>query len=481
MHRPRFDGSFEGWRSEARRLLQAGIAPHQVDWTPDAGLFDSLDPAPADAPGGTVRIPRELPELLAQAARFRQQDRWGLLYRVLWRAARGDRSAMLPGDRDGAELHRRLKAVRREAHHLHAFLRFRPGQAQRGEPDYLAWIEPAHEVLDLAAEHFVPRMGRYSWLIATPDGVACFNGERLAYLPPGPPGLQAAIEERDDPDQSLWQAYYRSTFNPARLNPKVMRGHMPARFWRHLPEGPLIPALVSAARTGQQRLAQAPAVGAQDGKTVLISPLKAQPVREATSALERCQACPRWHAATCAVAGQGPETADVIVLGSQPSDQDDLSGQPFSDPAGIRLREALANAGLARERLYFTHAVKHFAWHSQGLRSEREALPVTEAELTACAPWLEAELQQVRPRLVIALGDGARAALRGFIPQHLAEHGGEALETKQAPFGAWFAIPWPAGNDTLEALARRAAQWLAPLSGSGGPDRLPRLPGTARH
>ena len=85
---------------------------------------------------------------------------------------------MLAGDRDGSELQRRIKAVRREAHHMHAFLRFRPGDKAQGAPDYLAWHEPAHDVLDLGAEHFVPRMGRHSWLIGTPRGwrISMANG-----------------------------------------------------------------------------------------------------------------------------------------------------------------------------------------------------------------------------------------------------------------------------------------------------------------
>ncbi|HSX71111.1 MAG TPA: DUF4130 domain-containing protein, partial [Pseudomonas sp.] len=140
-----FDGSFAGWRREARRLLQAGIEPAALSWRTDddAGqLFgDPFTEAPTAAPA-PLRIPRELPELLESASRYRADDRWALLYRVLWRVAQGDRSAMLAGDRDGSDLQRRVKSVRREAHHMHAFLRFRERPADAGPPRFVAWHEP---------------------------------------------------------------------------------------------------------------------------------------------------------------------------------------------------------------------------------------------------------------------------------------------------------------------------------------------------
>ena len=99
----RFDGSFDGWRDRARELLQSGVAPHQVEWLGKdelGGLFDEPDTSgPVDA-GPPVRIPRQLIEELESAARFRTADRWSLLYRVLWRVAKGDQTARLVGDID---------------------------------------------------------------------------------------------------------------------------------------------------------------------------------------------------------------------------------------------------------------------------------------------------------------------------------------------------------------------------------------------
>ncbi|WP_312234854.1 DUF4130 domain-containing protein, partial [Stutzerimonas nitrititolerans] len=146
MHQVRFDGSFDEWRPLARDLLAAGVEPHQVEWlngdAPSSLFTQCADlPEPGNPPR-PIRIPRQLLAELEMAARFRSDDRWALLYRILWRVVEGERTACLVGDIDGSELHLRVKAVRREAHHLHAFLRFSPSEASDA-PDYLAWFEPA--------------------------------------------------------------------------------------------------------------------------------------------------------------------------------------------------------------------------------------------------------------------------------------------------------------------------------------------------
>ncbi|OEC35073.1 probable DNA metabolism protein [Pseudomonas cuatrocienegasensis] len=272
MHLVEFDGSFAGWRQAARRLLHEGIAPHAITWRSGneaPGLFDAAQASvPATAASARVRIPRQLLDELEAAARFRVADRWSLLYRILWRVAKGDVAARLAGDIDGSELHKRLKAVRREAHHLHAFLRFRPCQSEACGAEFVAWFEPAHDILASASLHFAERMGRHRWLIATPDGAVFWDGQQLQEQRPCPPAWRALAEQPVDEGQALWLAYYGSTFNPARLNRSVLESNLPVRFWRHLPEGPLIPQLMSQARAGAQRDGQAAAVARQAGKRI---------------------------------------------------------------------------------------------------------------------------------------------------------------------------------------------------------------------
>jgi len=272
MHNAHFDGSFSAWREIARSLLQRGIAPHQINWldnTGHAGLFDqSNDSFEAVAATQAPRVPRQLLELLQSAARFRQEDRWSLLYRILWRVARGDRSAMLPGDMDGSQLHRRLKAVRREAHHLHAFVRFHPRPDGAEGPQLVAWHEPAHDILASASGHFAERLGRSTWLIATPQDGVYWDGQQLHYQRPCPAEWQQLAQNPEDKGEALWLAYYGSTFNPARLNPGALQNSLPVRFWKNLPEGPLIPQLMSQARAGAQRDGQAEGVARQPGKRI---------------------------------------------------------------------------------------------------------------------------------------------------------------------------------------------------------------------
>jgi DNA polymerase len=267
-----FDGSFIGWRAVARSLLQQGIAPHQVNWRPDGDSLSLFDQSPTaadlDATKPAPRIPRQLLELLESAACFRMEDRWSLLYRILWRVAQGDRAAMLPGDIDGSQLHKRLKAVRREAHHLHAFLRFQPRHENAEGPQLVAWHEPAHDILASASGHFAERLGRTTWLIATPDDGVYWDGHTLHYQRPCPPEWQRLAHTPDDEGQALWLAYYGSTFNPARLNRSALETSLPVRFWKNLPEGPLIPQLMSQARAGAQRDGQAEAVAGRGDKRI---------------------------------------------------------------------------------------------------------------------------------------------------------------------------------------------------------------------
>lgn len=267
------DDLFGTWRDQARVLLGHGIDPAEVTW--GQGPMDDLLAIPTPLPQGPgpfrARVPAALLAQLEQAARYRGEQRWNLLYEVLWRVAHGDRTAMLAGDRLGSELQRRIKQVSREAHHLHAFVRFVPlpeAVAERLQLDLVAYHEPAHDILESASGHFADRLGRQRWLIATPTDGIRFDGSELDYRRQCPREWVDWARHAEDPGAELWRTYYRSTFNPARLNPDALRLHMPGRFWRHLPEGMLIPQLEDLARQGKQRDGQALEVGLQRGKRV---------------------------------------------------------------------------------------------------------------------------------------------------------------------------------------------------------------------
>ncbi len=122
------DDDFSTWRDQARTLLGHGIDPSDVTWAqgPMADLLAMPTPLPQGPGSFRTRVPAALLTQLEQAGRYQGEQRWNLLYEVLWRVAHGDRTAMLAGDRLGSELQRRIKQVQREAHHLHAFVRFIP-------------------------------------------------------------------------------------------------------------------------------------------------------------------------------------------------------------------------------------------------------------------------------------------------------------------------------------------------------------------
>lgn len=279
------DDLFTTWRQQARWLLSHEIDPATVSWSLErsADMFATDEPIPEHQGPFMARIPLALLTLLENAARYRGEQRWSLLYEVLWRVSHGDRTAMLAGDKLGSELHRRIKSVQREAHHLHAFVRFvavpqlipndvAPNEIQIAQlPQYVAWHEPAHDILHSASEHFIGRMGQQRWMIATPQDGVYYNGEQLIHQRICPPDWQHLAQNIDDPCGDLWLTYYSHIFNPARLNPKVMEGHLPARFWKNLPEGKLIPGLISEARTGKQRDGQASQVGAKPGKRIALA------------------------------------------------------------------------------------------------------------------------------------------------------------------------------------------------------------------
>lgn len=428
------EGGYAAWRDLALRALGAGWAPESLTWikgnaraasAPAQATLDYAAAAvPTAAPRGNtplVRISRELAALLQDAALHRSAQRWGFLYRVLWRWSHDERDVASPADADGAQLYAMAKSVRRAKHDMIAYVRFRRREDQAdainnaseaavpGLPEYVAWYEPEHDVLPYAAEHFARRMGGTSWWIGTPDGAALWDGQALHYADAPPDAAAMARDAGSDPVESLWLAYYRHIFNPARLNEAALHQHMPVRFWKGLPEGALIPELIAEARNGARRVAQANAIGDMPGKPIVMDALRAQPVREAPSSLDQCRRCDLWRHATHAVPGSGPDTARVMLIGEQPGDHEDLAGRAFVGPAGKVLDDALRRANLPRDTVYLTNAVKHFKWTPQGKRRLHKTPGQLEVE--ACAHWLDQEIARVRPAVIVTLGATALGAV----------------------------------------------------------------------
>jgi DNA polymerase len=129
------------------------------------------------------------------------------------------------------------------------------------------------------------------------------------------------------------------------------------------------------------------------------------------AASKRCEGCDLYRHATQTVFGAGPAKAPVIMIGEQPGDSEDREGAPFVGPAGRLLDKALLDAGIDRTRVYVTNTVKHFKFVERGKR--RIHAKPNAAEITACRPWLEAEIQVIEPELIVCLGATAAQALMG--------------------------------------------------------------------
>jgi len=156
-------------------------------------------------------------------------------------------------------------------------------------------------------------------------------------------------------------------------------------------------------------------------------------LRTLRSAIDDCRGCPLWADATQAVFGRGPRKAELVLVGEQPGDKEDLEGEPFVGPAGRELRAALELAGIAADDVYMTNAVKHFKWRPRGKRRLHQTPRAGEIE--ACKPWLGAELEAVRPRAVLALGATAARSLFGTKVK-VTKDRGRLLESELAPVAA---------------------------------------------
>lgn len=154
-------------------------------------------------------------------------------------------------------------------------------------------------------------------------------------------------------------------------------------------------------------------------------------LQELDAAIAACRACALWERATRAVPGEGRREARVMLVGEQPGDQEDRAGRPFVGPAGRLLDAALAQAGIDRNEVFVTNAVKHFSWFPRGKRRMHKT--PAQQEIAACHDWLRAEIGLVRPDVIVCLGATAAKALLGADFRVSVERG-RLFEGGAAPF-----------------------------------------------
>ncbi len=397
-----------GFRAAVRSLIARGVAPEAVHWS--CGDAPELFAANSAAPAPAIALPRAVAALSDLVICHRDPARYALLYTLIWRVLHGERALLeVQSDKVVHRLEMLAKAVRRDLHKMHAFLRFRRLQDANGQERFIAWFEPDNYIVEATADFFVQRFRGLVWSILTPFGSLQWDREQLTF---GPPGSKADLPEGDG-FEAGWTEYYESTFNPARVNPTLMRKEMPVRYWRNLPEATAISRLIETAPARvEEMIRQEAAITSKRNPGKAVAAMADQNPRNLEE-LNRIIAAsePLVPGATRAVLGEGPIGAAIAFVGEQPGDQEDLQGKPFIGPAGQLLDGALEKVGIDRRRVYVTNAVKHFKFELRGKRRIHQK--PTAGEVKHYRWWLMQELDFVRPGLVVALGATAALALTG--------------------------------------------------------------------
>ena len=421
---------FAAWRAAARDLAIEGVPPEAVIWSVGApdDLFAGTEQPPQPAAAAAFSVPRPLVELAQTVIQAREPERFALLYGLIWRTSRGEKRVIEDvTDPQVARAIRLSQSVRRDTHKMRAFVRFRAVE-EEGVTRYVSWFEPDHFIVEANADFFVRRFATMVFSILTPYRSLHWTGSQVDFGP----GADPSQVPDDDALERYWRAYFSSIFNPARLKVSAMTSEMPRKYWRNLPEAAAIPELVRAAQERTRTMLEtapmpktAPtpkaATRPQAAQSLVepgeppIGDLLADTLPASVAALARdaagCRRCPLWQPATQTVFGEGPQDAAMMMVGEQPGDQEDLAGRPFVGPAGQLLDRAIREAGIDRQAVYVTNAVKHFKFEPRGKRRIHQK--PDNSEITACAPWLAEERRLVRPALLLMLGATAARAVLG--------------------------------------------------------------------
>ena len=247
---------FDGWRKAARTLVLNEVQPADVTWRvqgDEPELFEPHRAAARTAARHLQRFRQNSSNWRKSAILHRDPERFAILYRLLWRLRSNHDLLSVATDPDVAQVAAMAKAVHRDEHKMHAFVRFREiGREQKSH--YVAWFEPEHHIVELAAPFFARRFADMPWSILTPDVCAHWDGHAVSFTP----GVAKTEAPTEDRLEETWRRYYASIFNPARLKVKAMQTEMPKKYWRNLPEASLIkPLIASAERTTRAMIANA--------------------------------------------------------------------------------------------------------------------------------------------------------------------------------------------------------------------------------
>ena len=411
---------FEGWRDAARGLAEASVPSSAISWQvegEDGELFATGAPPPPSGP--SFAVPRDLLTLAKAAICHSDPERFALLYTLLCRIRSNKRALEDRADPLVDRVEKLAKEVRRDAHKMHAFVRFREVEQPDGTTRFVAFFEPDHHIVRREAGFFVRRFTTMHWSILTPELSIHWDGDTLREGP----GATRAEAPQGDPVEETWKTYYASIFNPARVKVKAMLKEMPKKYWANMPETALVAPLLAGAQAreaamierSRQEAATMPRRISKAGRIPLAG--GGANLATAWEALRadamNCTRCDLFKCATQTVFGEGPLDAKIVFVGEQPGDQEDLDGRPFVGPAGEVFNAALEEAGIPRAETYVTNAVKHFKFVLRGKRRVHQS-PGAD-EISACRWWVEQERELIRPPLTVALGATAARSLFGKV------------------------------------------------------------------
>jgi probable DNA metabolism protein len=399
---------FEGWRDAARSLADAGVPASTIVWHVGGDAKDLFGTDATPPPAASFPVPRSFVELARDAVCHSDPQRFALLYQLLLRLK--DYREALADEADPLirRLHELTKAVRRDVHKMHAFVRFR-----EIDDRFVAFFEPEHHIVRRASNFFVNRFTNMRWSILTPELSIHWDGQTLTEGP----GAVRTEAPSGDPLEETWRTYYSSIFNPARLKVGAMLKEMPKKYWRNMPETSLVQPMIATARQRELEMIDRSAAkegldNALEAERAIARPSNLRASWEALMTEARsCTRCDLYKCGTQTVFGEGPLHPKLMFVGEQPGDQEDLAGRPFIGPAGQLLDELLEKAGVDRSQTYVTNAVKHFKFVQRGKR-RIHSKPDT-GEIDACRWWIQHERELIRPPVTVALGATAARSLIG--------------------------------------------------------------------
>lgn len=349
---------FATWRHATRHFVLAGVLPEALNWrVADAGQGVAWTPDvpqepqhPSAAPPA-LNLSRRFVGVLGQALQMRAPERFTVLYRIVYRLVHDGLDLANKQDPDLLLLRQFVAAVKADT------LQFRSvfSAFSTQQDDHILHYTPEHYILEANSHYCTERCAR-PWQIVSPYRRMEWTGSAVRF--------GAGTEAAPDAESVQWQPD----------NVGIWRGYMLSVLQPHLKD---VEEAASLATLGAQAM--------------------------------DCRACALWQPASRTVFGEGPEHAAIMLVGEQPGDQEDRQGRPFVGPAGQVLDDALREAGIQRDQVYVTNAVKHFHFIWKGSRRLHQKPEAT--HMDACRIWLNAERRLVKPALLVMLGATAAQSI----------------------------------------------------------------------